>query len=262
MTGPERYDRLVLPFIHPYTRALVCSVQVPSDAAILDHGAGTGEVTLALHRRWPEAHIVALDPSGPMLARLRQKAGLAPWLTIDEGHLHSGCALGPFDLCISQLALVFVSDPAAELAILRRLTRPGGRLAIIVLREATSMVPFFAYWTAARRVLAQAIVPEEYPHHRFADARAFRSMAEEAGWADIDIRPLASNRICGESTLWRWLSSTLPIQLTTGETVDLTKEAQTAMAMRRSLAALVEPYRRGSSYHLPTGTWLLTAAAR
>lgn len=261
MKGPERYDRLALPFIHPYTRALLRSVRVPSDAAILDHGAGTGEVTLALHRRWPSAHIVALDPNGPMLERLQVKAGTARWLTVYHGHLHPAFDLGPFDLCVSQLALVFVSDPTAELAILRRITRPRGRLAVTVLREAGSMVPFFAYWTAAQQVIPQAIAPEEYPHHRFADAHTLQAIMEKAGWAETRITPLASERVCSEATLWRWLSTTLPIRLTTGQNVDLSTDPPTATTIRHALGALVEPYRRGASYHLPTGTWLLTAAA-
>jgi ubiquinone/menaquinone biosynthesis C-methylase UbiE len=259
MNGPERYDRLVLPFVHPYTEALLRAVRVLPGATILDHGAGTGEVTLAVHRRWPEARVVALDPSGPMLERLRARVGEAPWLTIYQGQLQPGTELGPFDLCLSQLALMFVPDPATELATLRRITRPGGHLAISVLRDPASMVPFFAYWTAARQVLPQAIVLEGYPHHRFAEAAALQLMAEEAGWAEVRVAPIGAERVCGEATLWRWLSTTLPIQLTTGEAVDVTADPQITTAIRRALGTLVEPYRSGASYHLPTGVWLLTA---
>ncbi|GAC1335482.1 MAG: hypothetical protein NVSMB22_28090 [Chloroflexota bacterium] len=261
MNGPERYDRLVLPFVRPYTRALLRAVRPPSDATVLDHGAGTGEVALALHRLWPDARVVALDPSGPMLARLQEKAGTAPWLTLHEGELLSASNLGPFDLCVSQLSLVFVSDAAAELAILRRITRPEGHLAVIVLREAAHVVPFFAYWSAVRQVLPQAIAPEEYPHHRFANPVTFRLMAEEAGWVDVHIKPLVSERVCTEASLWRWLSTTLPVRLNTGETVDVTIDPQVVTAIRRGLVTLIEPYRRGPSYHLPMGAWLLTGVA-
>lgn len=229
---------------------------------MLDHGSGTGEVALALHRRWPDARIVALDPDRLMLERLQEKAGLAPWLAVREGHLHSGLDLGPFDLCVSQLALVFVPDPRTELAMLRRITRPSGRLAVIVLREAAAMVPFFVFWTATRQVVPGAIAPEDYPHHRFAEGEALGAVAKEAGWDQVRVVPLAAERVCGEATLWRWLSTTLPIRLNTGDTVDLPSDARVAAAVRRALGELVKPYRRGDSYHLPTGAWLLTAIAR
>jgi ubiquinone/menaquinone biosynthesis C-methylase UbiE len=259
--GPERYDRLVLPFVRPYTKALLSALRLPPGATVLDHGAGTGEVTLAIHRRWPDTHIVALDPSGPMLTRLQEKAGTAPWLTIYKGELRSASNLGPFDLCVSQLSLVFVSDAAVELAILRRITRPEGHLAVIVLRGAAHVMPFFAYWSAVRQVLPKAIAPEEYPHHRFANAVTLRLMAEEAGWRSVHIQPIDSERVCAEGTLWRWLSTTLPVRLNTGETVDMTTDPQAATVIRRALVALVEPYRRGPSYHLPMGAWLLTGGA-
>lgn len=261
VTGPERYDRLVLPYIHPFTRALVRAVTVPPHAAILDHGAGTGEVTLALHRRYPDAHIVALDPDRAMLDRLHAKAGTAPWLTLHVGTLQSMTGPRLFDLCVSQLALVFVSQPARELATLRQMTNPGGQLAVSVLGEAAGMVPFSAYWTAARQVLPRSIAPEQYPHHRFADARALQQMAERAGWAAVRVRLLTSKRVCSAATLWRWLSTTLPIRMDTGETVDLSDDRQMADALHQSLLSLVEPYRQGAVYHLPTATWLLTAAA-
>ena len=262
VNGPEQYDRLVLPFIHPFTRALVRAVTAPPNAMILDHGAGTGEVALALHRRRPDARIVALDPAEPMLERLRVKAGTAPWLTIHEGSLQSMADLGPFDLCVSQLALVFVPDPGTELAALRRVSRPGAGLAVSVLGEAADMVPFFAFWTAARQILPEAIAPEQYPQHRFADAEQFQLLAETAGWKEVRVIRLASKRVCAETTLWRWLSTTLPIRLHGGQTLDLSADRELSTAIRQYLLPLIEPYRHGTCYHLPTAVWLLTAVAK
>lgn len=218
-------------------------------------------MTLALHRNGPDARIVALDPAGPMLKRLRVKAGIAPWLTLHDGTLQSMTNPGLFDLCVSQLALAFVPEPKTELAILRRTTNFGGQLAVTVLREAVTMAPFFTHWTAVRQVLRDAIAPEQYPHYRFANGGELQRMAETAGWWTVRVTPLASERICSEASLWRWLSTTLPIQLDTGETTDLSANPQMSDTIRQSLLSLVEPYRQGSAYHLPTAAWLLTATA-
>jgi trans-aconitate methyltransferase len=77
----ERYDRLALPFVQSYTPLLLAGVAVPGAARVLDHGAGTGEVSLEVHRRFPGAKVTALDPDAGLLDRLRAKAGAdARWL--------------------------------------------------------------------------------------------------------------------------------------------------------------------------------------
>ena len=262
MTGPERYDRLVLPFIHPFTRALLGRMTSLRPNLVLDHGAGTGEVTLTIHRRWPRARIVALDPSREMLDRLVAKAGGGhDWLAIHSGTLADAGFVGRFDLCTSQMVLMFVPDPADELARLRRAATPSGQLAVTVLEHAETMLPFFAYWTAVERVAGGA-APSSYPHHRFADGEQFRKLVEGAGWRNVAVHAVSTTRVLGADTLWRWVSTTLPIRSAAGDQIDRANlPAVVHTAIRREMLAIVEPYRVGRSYRLPISGWLLTAAS-
>ncbi len=261
MTGPERYDRLAPLFVHPYTRVLLRSITPVPHARILDHGAGTGEVTLALHRHFPQATVVALDPSAAMLDRLRAKVGPdTPWLTLYPGTLPPK-GLGPFDLCMIQLSLVYAPDPQTELTALHRSTMDGGRLALIVLGAAETMVPFFAYWAAVQHVLSDAIPPASYPHHRFANGRTLQQMAQRAGWQEARVQQVEAVRICSEPTLWRWVSSTLPILRSYGQAVDVTADVAMAGNVRQAVRDIIEPYRYGNSYQLPTAGCLLTGRA-
>ena len=195
MNAAERYDRLVLPFVRPFTRPLVDSVDCADEGSVLDHGTGTGEVALAIHRRCPHARVTALDPSADMLEGLRAKAvGVQPWLTIQKGTMASAGFERAFDVCLSQLVLMFVPDPGEELRLLRRAARPGGSLGLVVLRKAESMVPFFAYWSAAQRIVPGAIEPAAYPHHQFSDPDALAALARDAGWLELRTRAVDASR--------------------------------------------------------------------
>lgn len=52
---------------------LIDAVPVRPGATVLDVGAGTGALTLAMARRYPAAHIVGVDPDPKALARARRK---------------------------------------------------------------------------------------------------------------------------------------------------------------------------------------------
>lgn len=169
-SSAARYDRLALPFVRAYTGLLLAGVVPPAHGRVLDHGAGTGEVSLEVHRRHPTVSVIALEPEAGLLARLRHKAGPdADWLTVLPGTLDSARITTPVDLALSQLVLPFVTNPQHELQALHRRTTPGGMLRAAVLGGPDRMRAFAAYWHAAAGVVAGAAPPADYPHLRFAD---------------------------------------------------------------------------------------------
>jgi malonyl-CoA O-methyltransferase len=95
---------------------------------VLDAGSGTGHGTRALKRRYPQALVIALDYSGPMLdASAKQR----PWLRRFE-RLQADAGLLPFkdasiDLIASNLMLQWC-DPDAVFAEFRRVLAPEGLL--------------------------------------------------------------------------------------------------------------------------------------
>ncbi len=119
MSGrPSAYETDVLPFVRPFTDALVASVAVPAVHDLLDHGSGTGEVVMQLRRAGLDASVVAVEPSGEMIRRLRENLHGVPRSEAFHGLLADYVQHSPerrFDLVTSQLVLSFVPDPLREL---------------------------------------------------------------------------------------------------------------------------------------------------
>lgn len=100
-------------------------------ARILDVATGTGDLARALERRAPDANIIGLDFTRPMLdlaARKFEDRGMA-WIEGDG--LTLPVASESVDACSIAFGLRNMADKAAALREMRRVTRPGGRVAIL-----------------------------------------------------------------------------------------------------------------------------------
>lgn len=96
---------------------------------VLDIGCGTGVNTEALLRRYPRAEVIGLDFALPMLAQTRKRGR---WLRRPHclcGDLDSlPLAAHSVDLVFSNAAIQWSQDPAAAIAQMHRVLRPGGLL--------------------------------------------------------------------------------------------------------------------------------------
>ena len=101
---------------------------------ILDLGSGTGAGTLALARRFPEAEVIALDLSRPLLDRLQEKArdlGVAGRISVVEADVDTVWpAVDPVDLVWASASLHHLADPDRVLADVLATLRPGGLLVV------------------------------------------------------------------------------------------------------------------------------------
>jgi trans-aconitate 2-methyltransferase len=102
---------------------------------IVDLGCGTGEHTVELARRAPEATALGLDSSAAMIERASSlraalDAGLQARVTFRRGDFREFAADCEYDLVFSNAAFQWVSDHRAILALCFRSLRPGGSLAV------------------------------------------------------------------------------------------------------------------------------------
>ncbi len=98
-------------------------------AAILELGTGTGETTRRLLERHPDARIVGIDESEPMLAVAREAL---PRADLRAQRLEEPLPEGPFDLVVSALAVHHL-DAAGKQDLFRRVAAvlaPGGRFVL------------------------------------------------------------------------------------------------------------------------------------
>jgi SAM-dependent methyltransferase len=120
--------RLISAWQHP-----VEWLDIPSGGTALDVGSGPGNVTASLARAaGPDGLALGVDISEPMLARaVRSEAGS------NVGFIRADAQRLPLrdntvDAVVSLAVLQLIPNPAAALAEMARVLRPGGRLAVMV----------------------------------------------------------------------------------------------------------------------------------
>jgi arsenite methyltransferase len=108
-------------------------LNIPNDGIALDVGCGPGNVTASLARATGRGGLaLGLDPSEAMLARaVRAEADpRIGFLRADAQRLPLRDAT--VDAVVSIAVLQLIPDPAAALAEMTRVLRPGGRLAVMI----------------------------------------------------------------------------------------------------------------------------------
>lgn len=138
--GHDRFLR----FYDPLTRLLgaervrarlLDAANVQPGERVLDLGCGTGELSLALKRRQPAAHVVGLDPDPRALERAAAKARAAA-CEIEWQPGYAGRAPFPahsFDRVVSSLVIHHLSSEQKREAFadVRRLLRAGGEFQLL-----------------------------------------------------------------------------------------------------------------------------------
>jgi SAM-dependent methyltransferase len=109
---------------------------VQADSRVLDVAAGTGESTLMTARRVGlKGHVLAADVSASMLnvaAEAARQAGLANVETRVMNAENIELDSDSFDAVICRIALMLFSTPGKALNRMRRVVRPGGKVAVMV----------------------------------------------------------------------------------------------------------------------------------
>jgi demethylmenaquinone methyltransferase / 2-methoxy-6-polyprenyl-1,4-benzoquinol methylase len=118
-----------------WRRAMIAAIDADRGDRVLDVATGTGLVARGLVQRYG-CSVVGLDQSRDMLAGARRALATAPGLAarIDlvRGEAeHLPFSDGEFDHLTFTYLLRYVDDPAATLAELARVVRPGGRIACL-----------------------------------------------------------------------------------------------------------------------------------
>ena len=176
-----------------WRRLAVEAVVQPGDR-VLDACCGTGDLAIAAEREG--GFVTGLDFSPAMLERARRKSETIEWI---EGDL---LALpfddGSFDAATVGFGVRNVADLDAALRELRRVLRPGGRLAILEITQPRGLLrPFFSLWfdrivPVLGKVLpggkAYAYLPASV--RRFPTAEQLATLLEGHGFEQVRFRLL------------------------------------------------------------------------
>jgi len=169
------------------------------DQVALDVGTGTGDLAIAVARRWPGARVIGVDFTPQMLARGREKLarlGLADRIDLRQG---DGARLAfpddTFDACCSAFVVRNLADLGGGFAEMLRVVRPGGRVVCLEVshpRNRLFAAAFRLYFDRIVPLLGRVVgrSPDAYSYLPtsagvFPPAPALKRVMEAAGWGDV-----------------------------------------------------------------------------
>lgn len=171
----KRYDRLMAPLERLFlARWRMEAIRLlPSDALILEVGAGTG----ANFPNYPaETHIVASEPATEMIDRASERARTIRLVQASVEDLPF--ASSTFDAAFATLVFCSVCDPSRGFHELRRVVRPGGS---IVLLEHVRPDGLLGYAFDAINVVSTRLIEDHFN-------RPTADTARDAGLEIVEVR--------------------------------------------------------------------------
>jgi demethylmenaquinone methyltransferase/2-methoxy-6-polyprenyl-1,4-benzoquinol methylase len=165
---------------------------------VLDAACGTGDLAIA-DLKAGATRVTGLDFAERMLERARRKSAAIEWVQGDM--LALPFADGTFDAATVGFGVRNVADLELALRELRRVLRPGGRLAILEITQPRGALrPFFSLWFDRVVPLLGKVLPggSAYTYlpesvKRFPTAEKLVDLLKEAGFADVRFKLMAGS---------------------------------------------------------------------
>ena len=146
----DAYDRYMGRYSAQVSPQLADLAGVKGGQRVLDVGCGPGALTAELVARVGPAAVSAVDPSASFVAAARERN---PAVSVQQASAEQlPFPDQAFDVVLAQLVVHFMSDPAAGVTEMLRVTRQDGVVAACVWDHAGGQGPFSALWEAAREL--------------------------------------------------------------------------------------------------------------
>jgi SAM-dependent methyltransferase len=208
---PEQWDDFVVvyetvfePFPLQFALTAISTLSLAPGQSVLDVGAGGGGAALAMAERG--LRVTAIDASARMVDRIATRArerGVAIEAQVMDGQALQ-FADARFDAALSVLGVILFPDAERGLAEMRRVTRPGGRVAVVTWTQ-----PHNYELATELRAAIQEVWPEQPPaplpaQLRYREEADFRALFRAAGLDEPTIMPVTARL---EALSARWLSA-------------------------------------------------------
>jgi ubiquinone/menaquinone biosynthesis C-methylase UbiE len=190
-TAPELYERYLVPTVTaPWAADLVAAADLRPGESVLDVACGTGVVARLAAARVHGGRVAGLDLNAGMLAVARSipAAAGAPIEWHEASALDLPFPDTTFDHVLCQFGLMFFPDRSAALQEMRRVLRPGGRLALNVYGPLGHNPAAQALAGALDHYLGHLASAPKRAEHALADAGELSRLVVEAGFRDVTIR--------------------------------------------------------------------------
>ena len=181
------------------TEMMLDVAAVQPGSRVLDVAAGTGEQTLMAARRvGPTGYVLATDHSSSMLnvaAEAARKEGLKNVETRVMNAENLALDADSFDAVISRIALMLFSNPAKALTEMRRVVKPGGKVAAIVFSALEKNPCYGIVFGIAQRI---GNIPPPAPGEPWmfalGDSGALEDVYKRAGFLNVPVHTVAIQR--------------------------------------------------------------------
>ena len=190
-TAPEIYAEHLVPAVFaPWAPVLLDAAAVGIGHTVLDVACGTGVVAAAAAERvGPSGAVTGVDINPGMIAVAARTQGVR-WARADAARLPFPD--GGFDRVLCQAGLQFVPDRVGALREMRRVLRPGGRVALLVWRALHHSPGFAALADALQAVVGpEAAAVMRAPFVFGDDPRPLVTLLDSAGFGDVDVQARA-----------------------------------------------------------------------
>jgi len=190
-TAPEIYAEHLVPAVFaPWAPVLLDAAAVGIGHTVLDVACGTGVVAAAAAERvGPSGAVTGVDINPGMIAVAARTRGVR-WAQADAARLPFPD--GGFDRVLCQAGLQFVPDRLGALREMRRVLRPGGRVALLVWRALHHSPGFAALADALQTVVGpEAAAVMRAPFVFGDDPRPLVTLLDSAGFGDVDVQARA-----------------------------------------------------------------------
>lgn len=183
-TAAEIYEEFFVPALFRQWAPVVADAAgVTAGQRVLDVACGTG--VLAREAAGRGAAVTGLDRNEGMLAMAGRMAPSVAWKAGRAEQLPFPDA--GFDAVASQFGLMFFDDRAQAVREMRRVLKPGGRLAIAVWDRLESSPGYAAMAALLERLFGSRIAGELHAPFALGDSVALRSLFVEAGMSDVAV---------------------------------------------------------------------------
>ncbi|MEM9359753.1 MAG: class I SAM-dependent methyltransferase [Pseudomonadota bacterium] len=236
----------------PLGQAAIAELAPASGQIVLDVGCGAGgSILLLTDRVGTTGRVIGVDIGRRVLAVASARTKHLPHVTLVEDDAaqfqHPSQSI---DAIYSGFGVMFFADPVRAFANLKRMLRPGGRLAFVCWRSLQENELDAHPLQAAKLDIAIDDTP-----FSFEDPQIIRSVLGEAGFRDISMRKHDASVSCGG------LEETLQVATTVGPLGKVLRETPSLMddvkpRVREALSSRV----RGGAVYLKAATWLVSAA--
>ena len=184
-SATDMYGRFVGRYAPSLAAAMIGTVGLEANDRVLDVGCGPGGLATALAEVVGQENVSAVDPSQPFVSVCRARLPTADVRVAAAEELPFED--DSFDAAFAQLVVNFMTDPVRGVGEMRRVVRPGGKVAACTWDYREGMTMLRAYWDSAHEVAPEeAEAFDEGKNMRYATPEELTELWETVDLEDVE----------------------------------------------------------------------------